>query len=204
MANLSRDPWIKAHSPIDAEKLHALGVVNFRWNITEFILKIFSMRFGGGGKGSFDANWAELHDEGDIALWQMIEANVTAGPWSQDIKDAVIHGIRMYEACRINRNQLSHFLPKGLAGSDLARLKGPDFDPQPFPDSLADIRRVAEEIEALIAYLGGLFNFFRARFQNALRRAPTPLPAKPPLPKTLWHIPPPPPKPRRRKARQKS
>jgi hypothetical protein len=131
------------------------------------------------------------------------EANVVKGRYSQDIKDAVVHAVRVYEVCRINRNQLTHFLPQGLTGSDLTRLKGESFAPQPFPDSLADIRRVAEEIEALIGYLSAMFNFFRARFQNALRRAPTPLPDKPPLPKMLWHIPPPPPKPRQRKARHK-
>jgi hypothetical protein len=38
---LSNDAWIKANSEIEAAKLHALGVVTFRWNVCEN--KLFSL-----------------------------------------------------------------------------------------------------------------------------------------------------------------
>jgi hypothetical protein len=39
-------------------------------------------------------------------------------------------GLKLYDANRINRNQLIHFAPSSLAGNDMTRLKGPRFNPE--------------------------------------------------------------------------
>lgn len=183
------DNWIAEHSPIAAEKLHALGVVNFHWNSADIALKLLGLRFGYGGKSSFDANWATVHDAKDVTLCDTIRTNVAARQMAQPIKDAVLYALHIYDINRQNRNQLSHFMPHGLAGSDLANFDGPEFRPKPFPDSTKDIRRVADEIVDLVRYLSDLLNYFPASLQALLRGAQIPLPTIPPEPKKLWNNP---------------
>lgn len=184
------DQWIESHSPIDAKKLHALGVVNFHWNTADIGLKLLHVVLDG---QTVREGWASVHDQRDKTLCRNIEKIVSAGAYEQTEREAVLHGIELYDICRENRNQLSHFLPSGFVGTDLARLKGADFDPQPFPDSLDDVRRVATDIAALLDYLSGLLNHFVAK--NLYRWNPTeppPLPDRLPLPTRLWSKPIPP------------
>ena len=107
--------------------------------------------------------------------------------------DAIEHCLKVYDINRLNRNQLTHFLPSAFTNSDLARLKGPRFDPQPIPDTLEDMRRVADEVILLVNYLGGIVNLINKRqvSEKPDRILPS-LPDKPPLPERLWKPPPPP------------
>lgn len=184
---ISDDPWIATHSPIAAEKLHALGVVNFHWNTAEFILRILSMRFGFGGKGNFVASWAGVYNQKDITICNKMRAVVGDNKrMSKQTKEAVWHALDYYDVCRLNRNQLTHFVPGMLSGTPFARV-GADFEPHPFPDDLKDIRRVADEISALNRYLNDLYKYFSSEFARALRGVEQPpLPHKPALPDKLW------------------
>ena len=38
LPSLSHDAWIKANSEIEPQRLHALGVISFRWNMSEQLL----------------------------------------------------------------------------------------------------------------------------------------------------------------------
>lgn len=185
------DDWIAINSPIAAEKLHALGVVNFHWNTAEFALRILSIRFGFGGKGNFVANWASVYNQKDITICNKMRAVVGDNKrMSKSAKEAVRHALECYDVCRLNRNQLTHFVPGMLSGTPFARVDA-DFEPHPFPDDLKDIRRVAEEIVAQIKYLSDLSNYFDAQVMNRIQGVePPPLPHKPDLPARLWNSPP--------------
>lgn len=185
------DPWIKEHSPIAPEKLHALGVVNFRWNAADIGLKTLHVVLT--GKRWSDA-WPDVHNESSITLCKEITAAVLSDQYDQRVKDAAVRAVAIYDVCRINRNQLSHFLPNGQVGSDLTRLKGPTFDPKPFPDSIQDIRRIAEDIEALLNYLSAVINHLIALNYFPATEPPQ-LPDKPPAPTMLWNEPQPSPSP---------
>lgn len=192
MPPLDDDAWITANSQIAPEKLHALGVVNFRWNSAEFGLRTLLILVS---RMPTDTAWAIIHDMGDIALSNSIRQIVKTGHLPDDLKEAIRYGLDIYDICRLNRNHLTHFVPSALRGSDLPRVKGPVFEPQPIADSLEDIRRVAKEVEELLGYLSGLLNVLAWRLYNSLQpqsaEAVPPLPDRPPPPSRLWKPPPP-------------
>jgi hypothetical protein len=154
------DPWISSNSQIAPQKLHALGVMNYRWNIADASLKSMLVQLS---KADFSTIWAIIHEMGDIAIASAITEILISSNAPKPIKDAIAHGLKVYERNRINRNQLTHFLPTSLVGSDLARLKGPRFDPQPLPDDIGDLRRVADEIGGLLTYFGKLLSVIASR-----------------------------------------
>lgn len=186
------DTWIETNSQIAAEKLHALGVITYRWNIADASLKTILIQLT---RADFSIIWAIIHEMGDIAIGSAIAEILTASNIPKPMSEAITHGLKLYERNRINRNQLTHFLPTALVGSDLARLKGPRFDPQPLPDNVSDLRRVADNIGDLLVYFGKLLTAVSSR-QYSLKSGGV-LPQLPdiiPLPDLLWTSPPPPPK----------
>jgi hypothetical protein len=65
------DPWIDSHSPIETEKLHALGYITFTWNVCEFhLFDLFCLTFG----MPPNLAWMLAHDLGDVALSNRITA----------------------------------------------------------------------------------------------------------------------------------
>ncbi len=45
--SLADDAWIEKFSPIEAKKLHALGVITFMWNACEYkLFELFHLTFG--------------------------------------------------------------------------------------------------------------------------------------------------------------
>jgi hypothetical protein len=153
---LSHDPWIMANSEIDPQRLHALGAISFRWNMSEQIL--------------FGLFWQLLncperearilgHELGPIAL--MTRIRVLASTRLEDdpkLIAAIANALDGYEICRQNRNQLTHFdvqialCEERLSGFNLVRRsRKPDTIPvrMPFPDSINDLRRVAKDIRRL-------------------------------------------------------
>lgn len=184
MSNLDSDQWILTHSPIDPKKLHAMGLANYRWNAAEIGMKAIYTALT---RKPWADVWPDIHDERDKTLCKAIRKELGDTHFTSEVRAAVLHAIEVYDRNRENRNQLSHFLPGGLVGSDLTRLKGPTFDPQPIADGLPAIRRVVEEIEELLDYLSGVFNHLWAQVYDGRGKGERPpLPDKPALPAMLW------------------
>jgi hypothetical protein len=107
--SLATDPWIKANSEIEAQRLHALGVIVFRWNLSE--QKLFHLFWA-----LLDRPESEVvalgHEVNDIGLAARIRA-LAIGRLSANAKlcDAIENAIDVFEVCRQNRNQLAHFYP---------------------------------------------------------------------------------------------
>jgi hypothetical protein len=182
--SLSDDPWITEHSPIDAEKLHALGYLTFVWNACES-WSHFVFAAVAGVKA--DVALAMSHDMGDQALFEKMKALAKARKLDNEIIKCIDDLKEIYDLCRKNRNQLSHFgVLYGEKTFRLTRRKGSTLDRQPIDDDLASIRRVGEECDALHSYLIKVLFFIQRRVGGE----PTPLPNRPPLPKLIWSPPP--------------
>jgi hypothetical protein len=100
-------------------------------------------------------------------------------------KEAVEHALAIFDVCRINRNQLTHFMPSaGREGIEFWRNKGPRIEREIVPNDVADLRRVADEIRSLNNYLAGVGNHISGcRYRSP--EIPL-LPDKPPIPERLW------------------
>jgi hypothetical protein len=195
---LAEDPWITENSPIPAERLHALGAISYYWNGAEIGLKIILSTIMSIPLADL---WPLIHEMGDVAICAAIRENLIKPTIPKDVCERILNLLDVYEINRINRNQLVHFLPGAFKESDLGRMKGPRFDPQPIPDTINDIRRVANEIRAMSDQIGKLHMVIHGRSYtvpgspNALR-FPL-LPDRLPLPERLWKPPPPNPQGRR-------
>lgn len=185
----SDDSWIAAVTKatgFEPDRFHALGVVNYRWQQAEHILRFFTIFLA---DIEITKARAIVHDIGDIALsnsiHELLRQNKTL---SKDFREATVYALKIYDINRINRNQLSHFLPMP-AGSTvtLRRMKGPRFNPQTIQASVEDIRRVADDIVILTKFLRGLSHILSAL---NVQHPPPALPDKPPLPEMLWKPPP--------------
>lgn len=195
------DQWVQSNSPVEPEKLHALGLMTLRWNSCELGLKIL---FAGVTRTTMLMAWAITQGMGDIAICDVVREVISKIPEDEPAREHVLHALEIYDINRINRNQLTHFLPSGSSdGLQFMRAKGPAYNPQPFPSSLADVRRVAEDLAKLSAYLAGLANWFAARTYKNYQHPPGPLPEKPPVPDKLWK-PAPPSQPKRKSQPQAS
>jgi hypothetical protein len=176
---LSDDPWIAENSVIDPERLHALGVITVFWNHCErmlflifcFIFK-FNPRFG----------WIVAYDMGDISLSERISELLKAQPLEQESQQLILNLLEVYDACRQNRNTLTHFTispgPRAYEGADFkfVRLKGPSPTPKEFPCDLADVRRVAFDIKTLSVYMSKIRQALIDHEADVI--APRPLPPK--------------------------
>jgi hypothetical protein len=183
------DTWIVRNSTVAPEKLHALGVMTFRWNVAEASLKVLLINIA---KVDFAVIWAIIHNLGNESISESIAELLKKANLPEPVTTAIEHGLKLFDANRINRNQLTHFLPTALVESDFARLKGPSFDPQPLPDSVGDLRRVADDIGRLQVYFGALLGIVASRQYSLkpggiLPKLPDPIP----LPEKLWKPPPP-------------
>lgn len=193
MPDLTDDAWVISHSPIEAEKLHALGFITLAWNGAEIAL--FFLFAGATGLNGRLA-WALTHEMGDVSMCNRIKDILPLGALGVAVTDAILHSIELYDRNRMNRNQLSHFMPSGgKDGIEFWRKKGPEIKPQPFASELKDIRRVGDEIISMQEYMTAVGNHLSALFH---RQQPKSLPEKPPLPERLWTPPPPDPKGRKR------
>jgi hypothetical protein len=134
----------------------------------------------------------------------MIVDVARARGFHEDAIDHLKHASKLYDRCRSNRNAYVHAggamaaTSDGSKGLALVRKKGPELFGQKLPDSLADIRRVGEQIRELNRYLADLCMTVAtiSKEENV-----EPWPEKPPLPELVVRPPPqekpkPPPPPR--------
>jgi hypothetical protein len=141
--------------------------------------------------------WAIIHDIGDVYIANSIGELLDLAPFlSVNSLEDTKYALRLYDVNRINRNQLTHFLPF-YAGAkvQLLRMKGPHFAPGEFDASLDEIRRVADEIRVLEIFLSQTLSVLGWQLRRARNpdRDPGPQPSspsRPPLPERLWRPPP--------------
>jgi hypothetical protein len=194
------DDWIRKHESIDSKICHALGFINIVWNACEHgLLPLFRAVTNLRGQEAFILT----HDMGDVTLTNKIREFL---PLRKDFLPAeklmILSALEGYDVNRVNRNQLSHFspVPSGSVlsvGKDLQfyRRKGPRFLADAIPSDLTSIRRVADDLVMLAAYLGALNRYLHGKHEKL---PPMPMPGKLPLPERLWTPPPPNPQGRKR------
>jgi hypothetical protein len=198
--SLATDPWIKANSEIEAQRLHALGVIVFRWNLSE--QKLFHLFWA-----LLDRPESEVvalaHEVNDIGLAVRIRA-LAIGRLSANAKlcDAIENALDVFEVCRQNRNQLAHFYPVlGVPALE----KRPDYLPAwdfqrrernpfaviklPFPNATSDVRRVAKDIQRLNVALLAIALLVDREFHPDRGWPAPPLPRKLNVPEFLWKPP---------------
>jgi hypothetical protein len=185
---LDRDRWILAHSPIEAKKLHAIGFITLKWNACELGLRVLLACVTGKG---FAETWAGHHDLGNKEIAKKIKSAVKGSHNSPAVKEAMIYALELYDINRLNRNQFTHFVASAAKnGLELRNNKNPSwnkiFKLPAIRAELADIRRVAEEIDTMSNHFAGLINYFSARLYGGLLAQEPPLPDKPPRPQRLW------------------
>jgi hypothetical protein len=178
---LSRDPWIRTNSEIEPQKLHALGVITFRWNLSEN--KLFDI-FGSLLKCSIDDAHALAHDLGDIALIRRIKALASSRIKNEKTLEAISNVLEVYDICRQNRNQLTHFsvrlvnwaTPEATPGFELLRKRKDYRADIPFSNTIKDIRRVARDIRRLNTQLWGVTLLLNKKSRRWMTKFPSPLP----------------------------
>ncbi len=154
---MDEDPWIKNHSPIAPEKLHALGYITLVWNSCENGLFGLLSTVSGLSEGVCRAF---VYDLGDVTISNRIEAFLEMRKVEAEPAKAIRHALNVYDVCRQNRNALTHagLAAAGGHGLSLSRVrKKPAFISDLLPDDLEDFRRVAEEIRALNRHLKELW-----------------------------------------------
>jgi hypothetical protein len=158
--SLFNDAWIKTNSEIEPQRLHALGVISFRWNTCEQLLfALFTILL------DLPKREAQIlaHGLGSLDLINRIKVLAsTRLDNNQRLIGAIENAMTVYDRCRQNRNQVTHFDTQIALGEErssgfnlVRKTKKPD-DPKrsvPFDDSLQNLRRVAREIWRLNAQL---------------------------------------------------
>jgi hypothetical protein len=197
--SLATDAWIKANSELEAQKLHALGVIIFRWNLTNAkLLGIFADLLNC-EPSEYLALAHELNEQELVIRIRALVVNRLKSDTA--LRDFTEHTLDVLEVCRQNRNQLAHFFPVlGLPGFAGRPLDLPPWDFQrrernpyafiklPFPNSVKDVRRVAKDIGRLNLSLA----IISAHLHRTFRRpelTPPPLPKTRTLPRFLWKPP---------------
>jgi hypothetical protein len=180
---LATDEWMMRKSTIHPAKLHALGVITFAWNTCELHL-LFLFCF----VADLDTMVGRIiaHDLGDIAISDRIRELLHAKNYEQNVVNLIENVLDVYDACRQNRNSLTHFHIEKLDGEFLlARIKGPKWTTYILPNGLKDFRRVAEEIWELSLWLRKIWR----ELANLRDGLPASLPQIQPVPELLWKPP---------------
>jgi hypothetical protein len=144
------DSWVKANSaPLDHKKVHALGLITLRWNRCEYGLFLL---FAEVVKLPIKECWILVHNLGDLAIVERIKAMMTERKYDAETIAQITNALEHYKICNENRNSLTHSWTKRVAGEMvLARQSKSiaNMNPYPIPSSLADLRRVAEDLDTL-------------------------------------------------------
>jgi hypothetical protein len=182
MSDFTADSWVASNSPLPADKLHAIGVIVCRWNACElylFLLLCNVLRLP-----RRDV-WAIAYDLGDVAISRRIETLAAFKGYHRDGMALIANVLEVYNLCRQNRNSIIHAWTHG-SGHDppLARKSKEPHDPQaiPFPSTLPDLRRVADELESLRIQLW----LVNCLLEDGSMAKPITSPEKLSLPSLLW------------------
>jgi hypothetical protein len=149
------DTWLGLHSPISAKKLHALGYMTYMWNACEHqLFTLFCVVMDISEKDG----WALAYDLGNIAIMTRIKVISSVRYKHQaSILELIQNCLEVYEVCRQNRNQLTHFTVAGYLSDEPNLFRksrnAETMEPLPFPDKLSDLRRVANDIRRLSYFI---------------------------------------------------
>ncbi|GEM_PF-5587329 len=149
MSELTTDPWIEENSLLPADKLHAIGVISFRWNRCEQELFLLLCEVA---KLPRRDVWALTHDSGDVSICAKVKTFALFRDYHPDGLTLLNNAIEVYDRCRQNRNAIIHAWTLSTRDdAPLARRsrKPSDPEPIPFPSSLGDLRRVADDLLSL-------------------------------------------------------
>lgn len=185
--------WISANSPIEFEKLHALGVVVYRWNACELGMRTLLASLKG---PPFAEVWKDHSKSKRKPLLVAVESAIAASFHHEEAKEAARYAVKLYEVNAENKNQLLHFLASGsIAGIKLYNNKTSNFseifERQPIPSDLKDFRRVADEITACMRYITAMSNYLVEELYDPTRARLDirSLPLKPAEPSKHWASP---------------
>jgi hypothetical protein len=127
--------------------------------------------------------WAIMHEMGGLTIAAAIKELVSKRTDDDPLKAAVLHILVLHDLNRMNRNQLTHFMPVKIeSGIALWRVKGPNFTPLVIPDSVETLRHISEDINRFMWYVSAAITYLN---QQRRGQSPSPLPEKPPLPERL-------------------
>ena len=181
---LEDDPWVRRPSSIP--QIHALGLITYRWNACEQFVPLLFWQIS-----QIDWSMARLitHDMQTPSICdkiiEMLDQRAIA--FDTETEEAIRYGMDLFSANRINRNQLTHFLPVAVKQGDapltLLRNKGPRYPTDALDADLASLRRVADEIRACSSYLHSIHVRL---FHSLAVDEREPLPDRPPIPKRYW------------------
>lgn len=184
--NLDNDPWVQGTSSLlPAARAHALGMVGFLWNGCERRLTNLWWLARGLVEEEADGPERALRSSD---MQKDIREGLKGRGAPGEVMDEVNYLLCLYSANQENRNALSHYRlrasPEGREGDAPMRLVGfrrrETFE---FDDSLEAMRRVADDMIALMQYANGTL----MRIYHALE-GDSPLPPspdRPVLPKKL-------------------
>lgn len=180
------DPWINEWSAIDPAKEHALGVLTLGWNACEIqLLALFvSVARLDGRQG-----WIITHDLSNIELAERVLETAKYRHEKQTLSlealEDVRNALRVFDACRQNRNSFTHFVtvtsPTGAR--ELFRMRGPSMYRYPLPNELESFRRVATEARQLAAHLVQVREHIEALDKGVQSSAPNRMP----VPALIWN-----------------
>jgi hypothetical protein len=186
---LDTDSWIMENSPIEPERLHALGTINFYWSQSEFgFFCIFSLLCGldvDRTAAAFGGLSATAQIAAVKALSKTMPSQILFDKdgMAEKLRDAIFHAAELFDANRKNRNAVVHayFFQKRDAVAMQNRAPKKSWDFKDIPCSLGDLRATAMECKVLCAYLSGLLAHLFAlnRPQGSFPRELPPLPNKP-------------------------
>jgi hypothetical protein len=131
--------------------------------------------------------WALVFDLGNISICERIKLLLKIRAFTMEAP-LIENALEFYDVCRRNRNSVMHAWTRGLSedghvGFARKSKAADNQEAEPFPSSLDDLRRVAEEIETLNTRLW-LLSCFNQDGEpiSSLQRLPLPSPLwKPPL-----------------------
>ena len=154
MTDFEIDEWVTANSALGHKRLHALGVIAYQWNRAE--LWLFHIFCDVSGYDESEA-WSLVYDLGDVSICNRIKSLLKFRNLDEEAP-LIENALKVYDICRQNRNSAMHawtrgFSTDGQVGLARKSKKADQIDPEPFPSSLDDLRRVAKEIEGLNARL---------------------------------------------------
>jgi hypothetical protein len=175
--DLSIDEWMTANSELGHKRLHALGVITQRWNRAERWL--FTIFCDVSGYDEAEA-WALVYNSSTPAISERIRSLLKIRNYATEAP-LIENALEVFNVCRQNRNSVTHAWTRGLSPDGQLALaskskKADNLDADPFPSSLDDLRRVADEIESLNTRLWLLSCFAEdAQPTESLEKLPMPI-----------------------------
>jgi hypothetical protein len=174
--DLSIDDWMTSNSELGHKRLHALGVITLRWNRAERWL--FTIFCDVSGYDEAEA-WALIYNLSTPAISERIRSLLKLRNFTAEAP-LIENALEVFNVCRQNRNSVTHAWTRGLSADGQLLLaskskKADNLDADPFPSSLEDLRRVADEIESLNTRLWLLSCFAEdAQPTSSLEKLPLP------------------------------